>query len=227
MINAVIFDFDGVLVESVDIKTKAFAKLFESEGKDIVEKVVDYHLKNAGISRFEKIRYIYQNILKKDLSEKVFDDFCQQFSHLVVDEVVSAPYVKGAKEFLDGYADKYMCFVASATPQGEMQEIIKRRQMQGYFKGIYGSPKKKGDIVREILAAYTSVLSPLSTVSQPSVLSPQSFVYVGDALSDYKAAMDNSMHFISRINNNETIFASIDCFKIKDLTNLKTILDSM
>jgi phosphoglycolate phosphatase-like HAD superfamily hydrolase len=220
MIHAIFFDFDGVLVESVDIKTKAFAKLFESEGKDIVEKVVDYHLKNAGISRFEKIRYIYQNMLKRDLSEKIFDDFCQQFSHLVVDEVVSAPYVKGAKEFLDGYADKYMCFVASATPQDEMEEIIKRRQMQGYFKGIYGSPKKKGDIVRERLAAYTSVHSPQSTVSQ-------SFVYVGDALSDYKAAKDNSVHFISRINNNETIFASIDCLKIKDLTNLKTILDSM
>lgn len=222
MIHVIFFDFDGVLVESVDIKTKAFAKLFESEGKDIVEKVVDYHLKNAGISRFEKIRYIYQNMLKRDLSKKIFDDFCQQFSHLVVDEVVSAPYVKGAKEFLDGYADKYMCFVVSATPQDEMEEIIKRRQMQGYFKGIYGSPKKKGDIVREILAAYTSVLSP-----QPPVHSPQSFVYVGDALSDYKAAMDNSVHFISRINNNETIFASIDCLKIKDLTNLKTILDLM
>jgi len=224
MIKAIIFDFDGVLVESVDIKTKAFAQLFESEGKAIVEKVVDYHLKNAGVSRFEKIKYIYKNMLIRDLSEKTFDGLCLQFSHLVVDEVVSAPYVKGAKEFLDGYANKYMCFVASATPQDEMEEIIKRRHMQGYFKGVYGSPKKKGDIVREILAAYT-----LEHNEMPfnSALSPQSFVYVGDALSDYKAAKDNSVHFISRINNNETIFASIDCFKIKDLTNLKAILDSM
>lgn len=224
MIKAVIFDFDGVLVESVDIKTKAFAKLFESEGEAVVEKVVDYHLKNAGVSRFEKIRYIYQNMLKRDLSEKIFDDFCQQFSHLVVDEVVSAPYVKGAKEFLDSYSNKYMCFIASATPHDEIEEIIKRRQMQRYFKGVYGSPKKKGDIVREILAAYTSVHSSQSTVSQPLVLSVQSFVYLGDALSDYQAAKDNSIRFIARINNNKSIFADIDCLRITDLTELNSML---
>ncbi len=32
MIKAIIFDFDGVIVESVDIKTKAFARLFEHGG---------------------------------------------------------------------------------------------------------------------------------------------------------------------------------------------------
>ncbi|OHB34013.1 MAG: hypothetical protein A2Y09_08250 [Planctomycetes bacterium GWA2_39_15] len=220
MIKAVIFDFDGVLVESVDIKTKAFAKLFESEGNDIVEKVVVYHVKNAGISRFEKFKYIYKEIINRPLTEEIFDDLCQRFSHLVVDEVVSAPYVKGAKEFLDGYANKYMCFVASATPQDEMEEIIKRRHMQGYFKGVYGSPKKKGDIVREILAAYT-----LEHNEMPfnSALSPQSFVYVGDALSDYQAAKDNSIRFIARITGNE--FENIDCMKMRDLVNLKNALN--
>ena len=220
MIKAVIFDFDGVLVESVDIKTKAFAKLFESEGNDIVEKVVVYHVKNAGISRFEKFKYIYKEIINRPLTEEIFDDLCQRFSHLVVDEVVSAPYVKGAKEFLDGYANKYMCFVASATPQDEMEEIIKRRQMQRYFKGVYGSPKKKGEIVREILAAYT-----LEHNEMPfnSALSPQSFVYVGDALSDYQAAKDNSIRFIARITGNE--FENIDCMKMRDLVNLKNALN--
>ena len=220
MIKAVIFDFDGVLVESVDIKTKAFEKLFESEGNDIVEKVVDYHVKNAGVSRFEKIRYIYKNMLNRELSEETFDDLCQQFSHLVVDEVVNAPYVKGAKEFLDSYSNKYSCFVASATPQDEIEEVIKRRHMQRYFKGVYGSPKKKGDIVREILAAYT-----LEHDEMPfnSALSPQSFVYVGDAISDYQAAKDNSIRFIARLNGNE--FENIDCLKMRDMVDLKKALN--
>jgi len=215
MIKAIIFDFDGVLVESVDIKTKAFAKLFESEGKDVVEKVVDYHLKNAGVSRFEKFSYIYQNMLKRNLSEKTFAYLCQQFSHFVVDEVVSAPYVKGAKEFLDSYSNEYSCFVASATPQDEMEEIIERRKIQGCFKGIYGSPKKKEDIVREILAAYNSVLIPRSSV------------YVGDAMSDYLAAKNNAVNFIARINNNESIFNDIDCIKVKDLQNLNIVIENI
>ena len=59
MLKAILFDFDGVLVESVDIKTKAFAKLFENEGPEIVNKVVEYHLANGGVSRFKKFDYIY------------------------------------------------------------------------------------------------------------------------------------------------------------------------
>lgn len=222
MIKAIIFDFDGVLVESIDIKTNAFAKLFKTEGEDIVEKVVDYHLKNAGVSRFEKIKYIYQNMLKRDLSEKTFDDLCQRFSHLVVDEVVNAPYVKGAKEFLDRYSSKYMCFIASATPQDEIEEIIKRRHMMRYFKGVYGSPKKKGDIVREILDTYTLEYNAMSF---NSVLSHQSFVYIGDAMSDYEAAMVNNVAFVARITeDNGLLFKGINCSKTNDLQNLHNII---
>lgn len=215
MIKAIIFDFDGVLIESVDIKTNAFAKLFGSEGNEIVEKVVDYHLKNTGVSRFEKIRYIYKNMLNRDMSERTFDDLCQQFSHLVIDEVVNAPYVKGAKEFLDGYANKYLCYVASATPQGEIEEIVKRRHMMSYFKGVYGSPKKKGDIVREILAV-------------SSAPSPQSFVYIGDAHSDYEAAKDNRVAFVARLNiTNEKLFRDMNCIKINNLISLQDIISTL
>ena len=58
-LKAIFFDFDGVLVESVDIKTRAFSKLFEREGEDVVKKVIDYHIDNGGVSRYEKFRYIY------------------------------------------------------------------------------------------------------------------------------------------------------------------------
>jgi len=48
MIRGIAFDFDGVLVESVDVKTRAYARMFEEYGADIVSKVVDYHLTNGG-----------------------------------------------------------------------------------------------------------------------------------------------------------------------------------
>ncbi len=151
------------------------------------------------------------------MSEKTFDNLCQQFSHLVVDEVVNAPYVKGAKEFLDRYSSKYMCFIASATPQDEIEDIVKRRHMMRYFKGVYGAPKKKVDIVREILAM------PLN-----SVLSPQSFVYIGDAMSDYLAAKENKVAFIARVpNDNSQIFKDSDCIKLNDLMNLKDAISSV
>ncbi|MDD5437468.1 MAG: HAD hydrolase-like protein, partial [Candidatus Omnitrophica bacterium] len=84
MLRAIIFDFDGVLVESVDLKTGAFAKLFAAEGEDVVRKVVEYHLGNTGVSRFDKFRYIYKNILNRELSEEKFADLGRDFADLVM-----------------------------------------------------------------------------------------------------------------------------------------------
>ena len=134
MIKAIIFDFDGVIVESVDIKTKAFARLFEHEGGVVVEKVVDYHLKNGGVSRFDKFRYYYKEILKRPLSDQQFEELCSGFSELVMEEVVKAPYVKGSKEILDNYSRIYQCFVATGTPQEEIDEIIIQRGMVPFFR---------------------------------------------------------------------------------------------
>lgn len=213
VIKAIIFDFDGVLVESVDIKTKAFAKLFEYEENVIIKEIVDYHLKNTGVSRFDKFRYIYKEILKKPLTDVDFQNLCNRFSLLVVDEVVDAPFVKGAKEFLENYSSIYDCYVASATPQEEMEKIVKRRQMSRYFKGIYGAPKKKADVVRTILFTYD--------------LKPDNVIYIGDAISDYEAAKENNVAFIVRItHNNNLLFKTVNCTKIQDLQNLRITIDS-
>ncbi len=211
MIKAIIFDFDGVIVESVDIKTKVFARLFEHEGGVVVEKVVDYHLKNGGVSRFDKFRYFFKEILRRHLSDQQFEELCSSFSELVMEEVVKAPYVKGSKEILDNYSRVCQCFVATGTPQEEIDEIIIQRGMVPYFKGVFGAPRNKNVIVREILDLYC--------------LKPDDVIYVGDAMSDYQAASENSIRFIARIHNNESIFKGIECIKIMDLTDLGRIIN--
>lgn len=213
MIEMIFFDFDGVIVESVDIKINAFAKLFESEGEDAVKKVVDYHLRNMGVSRYDKFRYIYREILKRPLNDKRFEMLCNEFAAIVVDDVIEAPYVKGAKEFLENDASKYKCFVVSATPQRELEEIIRRRNISRFFKAIYGAPLAKTDIIKDILIKER--------------VEPIKAMYIGDALSDYIAAKDNSVKFIVRINKNESTFENIDCIKVNDLTNLDKIIETL
>ena len=65
-IDAIFFDFDGVILESVDIKGWAFGKLFESYPEH-VDEIVAFHFANGGMSRFDKFRYIYKNILNKKM----------------------------------------------------------------------------------------------------------------------------------------------------------------
>lgn len=210
MIDSIFFDFDGVIVESTDIKTEAFAKLFELEGANVVKKVVAYHTDNMGISRFDKFRYIYKEILHRELSDNEFDALCKKFASLVVNAVVSAPYVKGAREFLEKKAVAYSLFVVSATPQEEIVDIVRMRGLSGLFKSVHGAPLTKSVTVKRILREEN--ISPLNTL------------YIGDAMSDYLAAKDNGVRFIARIKDNEDIFAGIDCLKVKDLSGLTPIL---
>jgi beta-phosphoglucomutase-like phosphatase (HAD superfamily) len=102
LIKAIIFDFDGVIVESVDIKTKAFAKLFESESQDVVEEIVSYHLQHTGVSRFEKFQYIFEQIMTNSnhhlrqvgISEEKFTLLLTRSKHEIEKELTNKPIKK-------------------------------------------------------------------------------------------------------------------------------------
>ena len=57
MLKGIVFDFDGVIAESVQVKTNAFAELYGPFGNDVVQKVISHHEANGGVSRYEKIKY--------------------------------------------------------------------------------------------------------------------------------------------------------------------------
>ncbi len=95
MIKAIIFDFDGVIAESVQVKTDAFAEIYQSYGQYIVQKVIEHHITNGGISRFEKFKLYHKEFLGINLTELEVEKLAKKFSKLVMEKVISAPYVKG------------------------------------------------------------------------------------------------------------------------------------
>lgn len=207
MIRAIFFDFDGVLVESVDIKSRAFAKLFEAEGDEVARQVVAYHLRHGGMSRYEKIRYYYDHLLRRPLSDEQLNDVATAFSRLVVDEVVTAPYVKGALEFLTASHGRVALYAISGTPEEEMKEIIKRRNMDRFFKGVYGAPRKKDELVRMIM--------------RNQGYAADDVLFVGDALTDLEAAKANGIAFIARVaDGSHNFFEGMNLPSISDLTEL-------
>ena len=183
-IRAIAFDFDGVLAESVDIKTRAYSLLFKGEGDQSIRQIVDFHLKNGGISRFEKIRKIYNDILNRPLSETHYHELCVQFSNLVVEEVVLAPWVNGAEEFLIKNEKKYTFAVVSGTPEDELKKIVQRREMEHFFDSVRGSPKNKVTLLGELMDTYQ--------------LKPKEMVFIGDAETDWHAAREVGLPFIWR-----------------------------
>ena len=188
-VHAIVFDFDGVLAESVEVKTRAYALLFDDEEEEAVSQLIDYHIKNGGVSRFEKIRVFYKDILQRPLSDKRFQELVLRFSKLVVDEVVAAPWVEGAREFLSQHEKQYNFFIVSGTPEDELNEIVHRRGMGHYFDSVRGSPKDKITLLGEIMEEYN--------------LRPEKMVFVGDAETDWNAAKKLGLPFLWRCVSNQ------------------------
>lgn len=203
--DAIVFDFDGVLAESVHVKTKAFAALYAEFGPAIVEKVVEYHLAHGGVSRFAKFRYYHEALLGQSLSAEHERQLGDRFSRFVKEAVISAPYVDGAHEFLIEYHQQVKLFVASGTPDEELAEIIDRRAMRQFFVSVHGTPARKAEIIAGILGRHN--------------LKAERVLVVGDAMADLEGAQANGTRFLARVTDDEVAFpAYLD--KVRDLKSL-------
>ena len=188
-LQAVFFDFDGVLADSVNVKTDAFGKLYEPYGEDIRKRVVAYHLAHGGVSRFAKFRHWHKEYLGKDLTDAEVDELAGQFSCLVKEAVIAAPAISGACELLDALkARGITMYIVSGTPEDEMNAIVDARGLRTYFDEVRGSPVKKTDLVANLLAQHGD--------------DPARCLLIGDAPSDYNAAKDHGLHFIGVTDRN-------------------------
>ena len=79
-----IFDYDGVVVDSVHIKTEAFVNLYKKYDKNIQLKIANFHIKNGGINRREKIKYFHKNYIKKKLMMKNWKYYQINFQNLYI-----------------------------------------------------------------------------------------------------------------------------------------------
>ena len=183
-LRLIIFDFDGVIAESIAMKAAAFRETF-SFAPEYQDEIVQYHLDNGGMSRFVKFRYIYKEILHEELTREQEEWLGERYAGIVREKMFTIPLVPGAFELLNDVKGKIPLYVVSATPGEEMLEIADRRGLAGYFDGIYGSPGSKADRIREILST--------------NCVSPEETLFIGDAPQDYEAAHETGVRFIARV----------------------------
>ncbi len=209
MIKAIVFDLDGVIIESAEIKTRAFEELF-ADYPDRLPEIIQYHQENAGISRYVKFRYFYDRILGQELKPRQEAELGERFSQIALKQILEAPLVPGAIEFLTENRSRYSMFVASGTPEAELHDILDRRQLKRFFLEIHGAPKSKADIVEDIGQRYS--------------FSRKEIVFVGDAESDRAAAGKTGTFFIARMTGENRELLK-DCrWQIDDLTGLQPII---
>ena len=130
----IIFDFDGVILDSLDCKTDAFYQMYLPYGKGIASKVREYHISNGGVSRFEKFKIWYKEYLQIDLSEEEIKDLANEFSKLVFEKVINSNPVPGVFEFIKRYHNDFNFYIISGTPHSEIKKICNAIGISDYSK---------------------------------------------------------------------------------------------
>jgi len=206
VIKGIIFDFDGVIVDSIHVKSEAFAKLYASYGNKIVKKVINHHEANGGISRYDKIKFYHNNFLKKDISSEEVLLLANSFSNEVFERVVNSSYVEGVLDYIQKSYKNYKLFISTGTPINEITKILKIKKLTKYFIDIYGSPDNKETHIQNIIDKYK--------------LTPQELIFIGDSQTDFDAAKKFNIRFIYRLHNNNLLLNNCDCEIIKNFIGL-------
>jgi phosphoglycolate phosphatase-like HAD superfamily hydrolase len=204
--KVVFWDFDGVIKESVDVKTEAFQNLFLEYGTEVTEKIRMHHEANGGMSRFKKLP-LYMEFANVEATDEKVNRLCEEFSDLVLDGVINSPWIPGVETFIRSNPNQQIFIVVSATPTEELLEIIDRLNLRSSFESIFGAPTSKVE----------SIKASLNRLS----ISAVDAVMIGDASADLEAASLNKVPFIlRRHSSNAKLAESFAGITINDLTGI-------
>jgi phosphoglycolate phosphatase-like HAD superfamily hydrolase len=181
--NVVFWDFDGVIKESVDLKTRAYVALFERFGTDITDRVRVHHETNGGMSRFEKIP-LYMSWCRQQVTSEAVERNCGLFAAAVRQAVIDSPWVPGAREYLLANFEQQRFVLLSATPQGEIEDILNATAIAACFSEVYGAPTVKAHAIVSVLARWHC--------------EPRNALMIGDSQADYASAQSAGVGFLLR-----------------------------
>lgn len=177
------WDFDGVIKDSVSVKSDAFERLFAPFGAEVATRVRAHHERNGGMSRYEKLP-LYLQWAGQDPSESELARYCQLFSAAVRRAVIDSPWVPGAREYLEANHWRQSCVLLTATPQDEIEAVLTALEIRSFFRAVYGAPTAKADAIASVLTR--------------GRCSPSEALFIGDSEPDYRAAMLAGVGFLLR-----------------------------
>ena len=179
----ILFDFDGVLIDSMPVRELGFRKVLEDYPAKEIDKLIDFHNSNGGLSRYVKFRFFFENILEKIISDKEINTLASSFSKIML-ELLANPdlLINDSLDFVTkNYSDMDL-HIVSGSDGDELRTLCVGLGIANYFKSINGSPSPKTDLVRDLISRFS--------------YDKNSTVLIGDSTNDLEAAVHNQIRFI-------------------------------
>lgn len=204
-----LFDFDGVIIESNEVREFGFKEVLKMHSEEEVEKLLAYHNDNGGLSRYIKFEHFYKEIKKAEPTAEMIAKDAIAFSEIMRKELGKPKYlIPKTVQFLETKLENTEMYIVSGSDQEELRFLCKELGVAKFFNTIYGSPTHKNLLVERIVQKAPSA----------------TYVLVGDSINDYEAAKVNKLFFAGF--NNESLRSKSD-FYIEKYEAFETWLQSI
>ena len=195
MIKTILWDFDGVILDSMKIKGDGFVELFREYDTEQVKRLEEYHYKYGGVSRFEKIKHFHVEILKQSVSQEAVGRLADRFSEIIEKKLNNkSNLIEETVEFIENNYTRYNFHIVSGAEHNELNKLCDTLGLSKYFISIDGSPTKKETLIKNIIEKYSYKIDEI--------------VLIGDSVNDYYAA-----------NTNKIVFCGYNNFDLKQYGN--------
>ncbi len=182
--KSIVFDCDGVILNSNKIKTRAFRVASFPFGDEASRSLENYHLKNGGVSRYEKFDYFLENIVSinsKKNKELYLKKMLKIYSEETEKGLLDSEITYGLHSLRTKTKDSYWSIV-SGGDQDQLLSIFAKKEIKHLFNGgIFGSPNTKNEILKRELGR--------GSIKLPAL-------FLGDTKLDHRVSVSNGLDFI-------------------------------
>ena len=180
--SVILWDFDGVILDSMLVREYGFKKVLEKYPQEQVEELLNFHKENGGLSRYVKFRYFFEEIRNEDLKKEKLKALTERYSEIMRAKLVSQKnLIPESVDFIkENYLD-YKMHIVSGSDGEELRFLCNRLGIDKYFETINGSPTPKIELVANLVTKYN--------------YKPKKLCLIGDSQNDYEAAKKNHIDF--------------------------------
>lgn len=189
MISNILWDFDGVIIDSLAIRDYGFREIFKEFDEQSVDKLIQYHNYNGGLSRFHKIEYFFNTILKQEISKNGIWQYADKFTQIMRQSLSDKKYlINDTVNFIKNNYKKYNFHIVSGSEHNELNFLCQKLDLSQYFISINGSPTPKNQLIKNLLESYNYDIGQT--------------ILIGDSINDCEAASVNKIGFYGFNNEN-------------------------
>jgi phosphoglycolate phosphatase-like HAD superfamily hydrolase len=182
-IDLVVFDCDGVLLDSMPAKIEAFRRWVPEAYSKHRESFMAVVMDGFGKSRRHHIRTFYEKILGQSPDDAFIESEVARFTDICEPLCASAAWRFGSRDFVLACREAGVPrYVLSGTPQAPLEAMLTSTGGADLFDSIIGSPPAKPESLARIL----------TETATPAHRS----VFIGDAEADRAAAAYVGSHFV-------------------------------